>query len=228
MAQEATGGDFHHHPLDHSTQSIRLVEILPKHLSSSSLVQCVMRPAMINAKYVCLSYRWGAPSPCQQVLINNKPFKVRQNLFDFLSMTYENQSSSQFYWIDALCIDQSNMAERNYQVVQMGEIYARAVCVHIWLGSNQALLPFLRILQKVEEEWTFREWGIVRSQHNALESFICRNEYWNRAWIVQEIFLARAVVVWANAVQFNFESLHWTLNYSDLSTINSIKSEGQI
>jgi len=91
MAQEATGGDFHHHPLNHSTQSIRLVEILPKHLSSSSLVQCVMRPATINAKYVCLSYRWGAPSPCQQILINNKPFMVRQNLFDFLSMTYENQ-----------------------------------------------------------------------------------------------------------------------------------------
>ncbi|OAA57293.1 Heterokaryon incompatibility [Cordyceps fumosorosea ARSEF 2679] len=39
-------------------------------------------------------------------------------------------------WIDALCIDQDNVAERNKHVLVMGAIYAGAAHVRIWLGED--------------------------------------------------------------------------------------------
>ncbi|KAF2826945.1 HET-domain-containing protein, partial [Ophiobolus disseminans] len=116
---------FHHEPLDHTTKAIRLVEILPD-LSPELLIQCTMRYATVNVLYICLSYRWGAPSPNQQVLVNGKPHIVRQNLFDFLNMIRKTQSTPPAYWIDALCINQADLAERNHQVAQMGDIYGHA------------------------------------------------------------------------------------------------------
>lgn len=203
---------FHHQPLDHSIQAIRLVQILPE-LSSNALIQCKMRSVTTDTPYICLSYRWGNPSPNQQILVNNQPFVVRQNLFDFLNMIRGQGLALPPFWIDAMCIDQTNLAERNQQVAQMGDIYARALAVHSWLGPNPVLVSALRILQEDAEKATLDEWAVVRSHQGALESLICKNEYWNRAWIVQEIFLAKAVVVWVDTVSLQFERLHWTLDY---------------
>lgn len=71
-----------------------------------------MKTATIDVPYLCLSYRWGDPTPNQMILINDQPFMVRQNLFDFLNMIRATQEALPLYWIDALCIDQTNTAER--------------------------------------------------------------------------------------------------------------------
>jgi hypothetical protein len=39
-------------------------------------------------------------------------------------------------WVDALCIDQENLKERNFQVQQMGSIYRNAAFVFAWLGEE--------------------------------------------------------------------------------------------
>lgn len=41
-------------------------------------------------------------------------------------------------WIDAICIDQGNVTEKNHQVQRMGVIYAGVKMVMIWLGRNGA------------------------------------------------------------------------------------------
>ena len=40
------------------------------------------------------------------------------------------------YWIDALCISQADMEERNHQVKRMVEIYGQARAVVAWLGDS--------------------------------------------------------------------------------------------
>jgi hypothetical protein len=47
-------------------------------------------------------------------------------------------------WVDAICIDQKNLAEISHQIVLMEEIYSWAETVFIWLGpateaSNAAI-----------------------------------------------------------------------------------------
>ncbi|OAK94213.1 hypothetical protein IQ06DRAFT_182421, partial [Phaeosphaeriaceae sp. SRC1lsM3a] len=121
---------FRHQPLEHDKPSIRLIHLLPD-LSPDGLIQCEIVHETIEAPYTCLSYRWGAPDPSSSILINGQLFAVRQNLLDFLDMARMNGAATMTYWIDALCIDQDNILERNHQVAQMGDIFSRATCVNI-------------------------------------------------------------------------------------------------
>jgi Heterokaryon incompatibility protein (HET) len=42
-------------------------------------------------------------------------------------------------WADALCIDQSNIKEKNSQVSLMADIYSSAEVIFDWLGGNEAM-----------------------------------------------------------------------------------------
>lgn len=216
VTQNAAIQMFRHQPLDHALRSIRLIEIQP-HLSADSILQCTMRHATIDAEYICLSYRWGDPPATRQILVNGQGFMIRQNLFDFLTMIRETRPRLP-YWIDAASIDQTNVAERNHQVAQMGNIFSCAQSVHIWLGSAQRLVPVLKILHDPEAA-SSGDWFLVRSKQNAdaLTTYICHNEYWNRAWVIQEIFLAKTVMVWADSITLAFDTLHWTIDYFYIS-----------
>lgn len=46
-----------------------------------------------------------------------------------------NKSRNIRIWIDALCINQQNISERNQQVRMMEEIYQKAKHVRIWLNT---------------------------------------------------------------------------------------------
>jgi hypothetical protein len=125
---------FKHEPLDHSQPAISLVTV-SRRLSAEGYIQCFMRRTTVHANYACLSYAWGKPKQRHVILINGRKFHVQQNLFDFLdTIRGRSRSRHEDYWIDALCIDQSNAAERNHQVAQMGMIYSKAVGVYAWLG----------------------------------------------------------------------------------------------
>lgn len=39
-------------------------------------------------------------------------------------------------WVDAVCIGQSSVVERNAQVTMMGQIYGNAVLIFVWLGAD--------------------------------------------------------------------------------------------
>jgi hypothetical protein len=210
---------YSYQPLNLNKASIRLVRILPD-LSPKGLVQCWICHNTLEALYTCLSYRWGAPDPNGLILINDKQFCVRRNLLDFLHMARESAEAAKLFWIDAICIDQSQVLERNHQVSQMGEIYSHATRVYVWLGTNPDLQHAFRIL-KDPGSATQREWDIISAKRKLLEEYICDNPYWERAWIVQEIFLARAVVVWLDRQCVLFEYLHWSIDYFYLKWRNS-------
>ncbi|PSN72337.1 heterokaryon incompatibility, partial [Corynespora cassiicola Philippines] len=85
------------------------------------------------APYRCLSYMWGAPFAHHEILINGGRFRVGDNLHRFLH-TARRLYPSQPLWIDAICINQRDLAEKGHQVQAMGHIYRKAKEVLIWLG----------------------------------------------------------------------------------------------
>jgi hypothetical protein len=121
---EAQRKPFKHEPLDLNNASIRLVKILP--LSSDGTVRCTVTHEYIttDVQYTCLSYVWGSKEDLEGIILNDRPFKVRQNLYQFLlvistlkagltnaSTTQEPRlvdldNMTQYLWIDALCINQ--------------------------------------------------------------------------------------------------------------------------
>jgi hypothetical protein len=66
-------------------------------------------------------------------LQDGKTFPVRRYLWDFLKRK-QADDNGHFLWIDAICIDQTSVLERNHQVAMMGRIYAEADDVFAWLG----------------------------------------------------------------------------------------------
>lgn len=177
--QSANSQDFYA-SLDLTTNSIRLIRIRPE-LSSDGLIQCDMRLGNTEDTYTCLSYVWGEEPASHSIRIVNNLKTIRPNLYDFLKQA-RRLHHSKWLWIDTLCIDQSNIDERNHQVQQMGSIYKRAEGVISWLGNDEAVIRFLDLDADRDDRDTYEFTYLP---------------YWKRAWITQEIALARHVVLMA-------------------------------
>ena len=66
---------------------------------------------------------------------------MRDNLYDFLIEAYRrNPKGSGPIWIDAVSINQNDIAEKNVQVAMMGDIYKNAARVIAWLGRGDAAM----------------------------------------------------------------------------------------
>jgi hypothetical protein len=134
----AQSTEFRHStaPLDLSSQEIRLVEL--QRNEGSSAPTCILRSYPVNGPhppYIALSYAWGINVRYADIELNNSPFPVAKNLWDFLiQMRSDNRYA--VYWIAAICIDQTNVHERNHQVQMMRQIYSNAESVSVWLGEN--------------------------------------------------------------------------------------------
>jgi hypothetical protein len=246
---------FKHDPLDHTKRSIRLVQILPS-LSFNQRIQCNISHTTTDATYQCLSYRWGDPIPEHEILVNGKPFRVRQNLFDFLNLMRLRSTTSldniPLIWIDTLCIDQSSLDERNHQVAQMGAIYRSATLVKIWLGNCTELIEMLQEQSNSRNFWHSRHitpaqtngklspllaqmydtYGSARPhrlsgaarphKQQVLEKEFFGNEYWTRAWITQEIYVARRAIVVLENEEFSIATcMHVLLGCDKLKVHNN-------
>ncbi|KAF2655304.1 hypothetical protein K491DRAFT_599081 [Lophiostoma macrostomum CBS 122681] len=135
---------FQYQPLADPGSSIRLIEVEPD-LSTGGTLQVHLFDSALSEEYTCLSYVWGqehdggGPFP---ILVNGKNFHVRWNLNGFLQVARRKYPNRRF-WIDAICIDQTNTPERSHQVQQMGEIYSGAKEVIAWLGDDQTAAGFI-------------------------------------------------------------------------------------
>lgn len=64
---------FQHEPLDHTQLSIRLIRI-NSGLSAEGHIRCEISHTTTNARYTCLSYRWGdtSTSTLKVIMLNGK------------------------------------------------------------------------------------------------------------------------------------------------------------
>jgi hypothetical protein len=74
-----------------------------------------------NPIYEALSYTWGDASIKLSILCGNNPFPVTSNLHEAL-LRLRSEKEARKVWIDAICINQDDIAERNAQVALMGDM----------------------------------------------------------------------------------------------------------
>lgn len=206
---------FVHDPLDLAQPSIRVIRIQKD--SRKKDIRCGLKHIMVeNDQYVCLSYMWGSPEPTSTIYINDKPFQVRQNLYEFLVKARKFRKQ-EWLWIDAICIDQDNNNERGDQVRLMAQIYSRAkyvlvypgrvsravnVVYHIvqgtrWLRTSRSAIAsrFLRTLRIILCFTPLLFMAMLDEMlrplyEKGLENFH-NMEYWKRVWIIQELMLSK-------------------------------------
>ncbi|KAJ0287876.1 hypothetical protein CBS470a_005141 [Colletotrichum nupharicola] len=104
----------------------------------SSTLSLKLRKVLLDdneTSYSALSYVWGSPIETQQIEINGRLFYITENLNDALWQLHRN-GVDPWLWIDAICIQQSDLAEKTHQVGMMRDIFSNAATVYIWLGPG--------------------------------------------------------------------------------------------
>ena len=121
-------------------QEIRLIVLLSGNYHEPLRCEIVHANLLDKPKFEALSYTWAdeygddsirgeiACVPCRRVI------RLTANCENALRRL-RLSTKSRTIWVDAVCIDQNNIKERNHQVRQMGSIYASAQQVVIYLGN---------------------------------------------------------------------------------------------
>lgn len=184
-------------------------------------------PEPLSHRYLALSYAWGPDTNHRTIILNGVSTKVRPNLHAALLELRKSPwiARGVRLWIDALCINQEDLAEREQQVSIMRTIYLGAWQVVVWLGPATESTPIA---------WTALAWlaravgsgaqlkafaaehGIPHVAYDAapvildphvlpwrdavfaaLRAFFAA-DYWHRLWILQELAMAKpdAPVLW--------------------------------
>ncbi|TVY84888.1 Heterokaryon incompatibility protein 6 OR allele [Lachnellula suecica] len=134
-------------PIPETGRSIRLVYIEIDSVDETVRIKLerheISSPS--TPSYVALSYAWGDETAKKDVWCDGAAIKVTENLYGALQRlrniadvngTSSNPSFKGPFWIDAICIDQSNTNEKTSQVRLMGHIYTKAEIVLVWLGEE--------------------------------------------------------------------------------------------
>jgi hypothetical protein len=170
-------------------------------------------------QYIALSYTWGPASPSYRIFVNDQPFEVRDNLYNFL-LTFQTRSAIEtdiiYLYIDQICINQSDIPEKCSQVVLMSSIYTRAALVVVWLGNNPETLTAARSFENDMEEAD--ELYFATGSLKKLLS----NPYFTRVWIVQEVSLARDIRVLCGDMELGWETLRFGVSLNPLEVENRI------
>jgi hypothetical protein len=143
------------------------------------------------------------------VIVNDKELRVRENLWNFLHQVRSSVEiePDDYYWIDAISINQDDVQERGRQVNLMQDIYTNASSVDVWLGladqtTSTAFTRFFNGPGRFGGNWdalSNRSHYDFRFFRSELEwqvlTALFSKPYWERAWIVQEYVLARNVTI---------------------------------
>jgi hypothetical protein len=148
--------------------------------------------------YTALSYTWGTTLSSNAVLVNNCQLRITENL-EIALRHLRQVDSSTIMWIDALCINQQDISERNHQIQLMSQIYATAKEMVIWLGQeadgSDSVIDAM-INGDVQEE------DLITFIHR-IWKFLSR-PWWTRLWVIQEVVFSRAANIWCGSSRISF------------------------
>ncbi|CZR55605.1 uncharacterized protein PAC_05493 [Phialocephala subalpina] len=241
-------------------REIRLLVIDPSSDADTVVKCCVQTVSLdINPEYIALSYVWGNAAITTKILVNEEDFAATVNLAAALrqlrafraddSMNPINHLPS-FLWVDAICINQNDIPERNSQVQLMRDIYQNSVVVISWLGpeadgSTEVISTLRNVSQEIQAippggnqfDWLSRYPDLLLQESqtksrisNALK-LLWERDYWKRIWITQEIVLPRDILLICGAEIISWGHLkmiyQWLIAAREKYELPSFMDEGQ-
>jgi hypothetical protein len=145
-------------------------------------------------KYTALSYVWGTEQYSHYIKLDSCSIKITANLAEALEGLW-NLDGTRWWWIDALCIDQSNLSERGHQVKRMPWIYAYAKQVLIYLRTEYPLDSLNSAIDASHKPLLVGIEPAVPDPIAVQYHTLCKNPYWNRVWVAQEVAHAQDVLI---------------------------------
>ena len=124
--------------------SIRLLKLLPASKDGNERVlSCDLEDCRLsgNTSFEALSYTWGPPVFPEVLHTCNGVLQITENL----ALALRNlrfKERVRYLWVDAVCINQSDTADKSRQVAMMGSIYKSASRVICWLGQTDESISY--------------------------------------------------------------------------------------
>jgi hypothetical protein len=109
-------------------------------------------------KYESLSYVWGKPERCHEIVCAGQRLRLTASLHDALRRLRQPDKPRRL-WADQICINQDNEAERSQQVQFMNHIYKNASHVLVWLGPDDRAMaePAFKQVRELDERFQDEE-----------------------------------------------------------------------
>ncbi|KAI0179480.1 heterokaryon incompatibility protein-domain-containing protein [Hypoxylon sp. FL1284] len=131
-----------------------------------------------------LSYTWGNLGWSEEIIVDGSSFlNITRNLRDALAR-FRHPTEVRHLWVDALCINQADAAEKARQIPLMSHIYRGASSVVVWLGGSQEGSTYMRRLALLTQRLS----GAERAEdlERALDE-LALLPWFTRRWIIQEV-----------------------------------------
>ncbi|KAI4276228.1 MAG: hypothetical protein LQ337_002627 [Flavoplaca oasis] len=218
------------------TDEVRFLRILPGGKIAAELEIYPLREAK---PYIALSYTWGN-APCNSrlakamydIVLNDRCFKVQENLYDALTyLAHRVRRKECLFWVDAICINQSDVEERNAQIQHMEYIYKHAFKVYGWLGTPHDEEEVRLAVSLMAKFHTFIRDGLAKYNNdmNKVSTTISpdnkgifpenadsdcyrgwlgiqelfQRSYWRRTWVYQEATNTEGIPFFCGGHHFN-------------------------
>lgn len=115
-------------------QWFRLLQLFPGEPEDPIECELIMSKLDQSPDYEPVSYAWGSPVLCEEIVCNGSTVLVTTNAYQLLRR-FRKKSDKRMIWLDGICIDQTNDKEKNHQVSFMSSIYDHGSRTLVWLGE---------------------------------------------------------------------------------------------
>jgi hypothetical protein len=186
-----------------------------------------------GVRFSALSYVWGSIEKTKMIQLDGRLVPIGANLEAALRSIQSRRMNVDYLWVDALCINQNDEAEKSQQVHLMGRIYQAAEYVIAWLGdetwgshiiySTAASIfpnggPANSITYPTSTQFgdSSRNDLISRPEllrpvpYQGIQDIISR-PYWRRIWVLQEVTVAKTVYIMCGAGMLEWDNLFYIL-----------------
>jgi hypothetical protein len=239
-------------------EMIRLIEIEDSDWGDEVLNCHIRHFALRDApSYTTLSYCWGDPNITHPIWCNGAVLDITTNLYSALinirdTLTapcinsegeeqYDSQYSqcllhehrAKWLWADAMCINQTDLLEKNQQVPLMRQIYSNSKKTLIWLGPdvNDYAITMIDKLARAYREYqsrndtrflcqmdyqTLQLYDIPHVFHGGYKELLTLfdNPWFQRVWIIQEVAVSKSPFVKTKGNKTEWENVVMAMGFA--------------
>ncbi|KAH7163596.1 heterokaryon incompatibility protein-domain-containing protein [Dactylonectria estremocensis] len=160
--------------------------------------------------YTALSYVWGTERSTHTISIGNETLYIGANL-DSALRHIRRCDRPLLLWVDAICINQSDVQERNDQVYRMRQIYESAKDTIVYLGDQSGEKIGISAWNYLERNssWALdankdKDYSLPSARssktsdrgglHDVYHDVLCRL-WFSRVWVFQEAVVSKEISI---------------------------------
>ncbi|KAL9109906.1 MAG: hypothetical protein Q9227_005429 [Pyrenula ochraceoflavens] len=207
----STGRRFSYESLT-SSYSVRLLQLEPSD-DRDAPIRCRLIQSTLSQKpdFEVLSYDSGGTSNDILVLLNDSDFAITANLWLALRQV-RMESEIRLLWVDAICIEQSKVSEKNAQLNIVRDIFSTAQQLLAWVGNEKdnshLIFKHIRDWKTYRDDYMAgrttendafgeRHINMPSFQGSTEEAFqkFCHRPWFYRPWTIQELGLCKKAII---------------------------------